>query len=267
MQHSEHQLEVVATDLAIYLAKTSYAHYPFYWAPISYWLEPLSPHESAALHRDVFKLWHTGYQDDFTQRTSEMAFGVNDFLYANPGAALLSLRCADVPSAIESATVWEEHAVKAQQSKSHHITWEYATVYPQMCQICDFDRCSRMFNVVGMTWQSAASMNLAPQGYQWNTEASCGNQEVTVCLYAKLMCVLSSPSSVEKVEILSALPGPDSGTDAFRERAIGAAWFIVPSCRTMVADMARELGRFDEVQTRIARFGFMFHKSHISQAT
>ena len=183
----------------------------------------------------------------------------NKFLYANPGAALLSLRCADVPSAIESATVWEQHALKAQQSKLHRITWEYASVYPQMCQICDFDRCTRMFNLVGITWHSAASMNLLPPGYQWNTEASCGNQEETVCLYAKLMCVLSSPSSVEKVEVLSALPGPDSGTDAFRERLLGAMCFIVPSCRTMVADMARELGTFDEVQTGIARFGFMFH--------
>ena len=101
-----------------------------------------------------------------------------------------------------------------------------------------------MFNLVGMTWQSAASMNLLPLG-SWNTEASCGNQEETVCLYAKLMCVLSSPSSVEKVEVLSALPGPDSGTDAFRDSAIGSIGFIVPSCRTMVADMARELGTFD----------------------
>ena len=103
-----------------------------------------------------------------------------------------------------------------------------------------------MFNLVGMTWHSAASMNLAIPGWAWNTESSCGNQEETVCLYAKLVCVLSSPSSVEKVEVLSALPGPGSGTDAFRERIIGAACFIVPSCRTMVADMARELGRFDE---------------------
>ena len=102
-----------------------------------------------------------------------------------------------------------------------------------------------MFNLVGMNWHSAASMNLVPPGHQWNTEASCGNQEETVCLYAKLMCVLSSPSSVEKVEVLSALPGPDSCTDAFRERVVGATCFIVPSCRTMVADMARELGRFD----------------------
>ena len=102
-----------------------------------------------------------------------------------------------------------------------------------------------MFNLVGMTWQSAASMNLMPPGLAWNTEISCGNQEETVCLYAKLMCVLSSPSSVEKVEVLSALPGPDSGTDAFRECVIGATCFLVPSCRTMVADMARELGTFD----------------------
>ena len=246
MQQSEHQLEVVATDFAIYNAKTQYAHYPFYYILISYWLEPLSPHEAAYLQRDAFMLWHTDYQDDFTQRYSEMRGGANKFLYGNPGAALLSLRCADVPSAIESATVWEEHALKAQQLKLHHITLEYASVYPQMCQICDFDRCIRMFNLVGMTWQSAASMNLAFSGYQWNTEISCGNQEETVCLYAKLMCVLSSPSSVEKVEVLSALPGPDSGTVAFRERVLGAACFIVPSCRTMVADMARELGRFDE---------------------
>merc|ERR1711865_15886 len=85
-------------------------------------------------------------------------------------------------------------------------------------------------------------MNLAFSGWGWNTEISCGVQEETVCLYAKLVCVLSSPSSVEKVEILSALPGPDSGTDAFRERLLGAMCFIVPSCRTMVADMTRELG-------------------------
>ena len=174
MQQSEHQLEVVATDFAIYMTKTKYAHYPFYWMAIPYWLEPLSPHEAAYLQRDAFMLWHTEYQDDFTQRASEMTSD-NLFLHANPGAALLSLRCADVPRAIESATVWEEHALKAQQSKLHLITWEYATVYPQMCQICDFARCSRMFNVVGMTWQSAASMDLAPPGYRWNTEISCGN--------------------------------------------------------------------------------------------
>ena len=117
-----------------------------------------------------------------------------------------------------------------------------------------------MFNLVGMTWHSAASMNLVPPGWAWNTEISCGNQEETVCLYAKLMCVLSSPSSVEKVEVLSALPGPDSGTDAFRDRVLGAACFIVPSCRTMVADMARELGRFDgSIEKRLSDWFHVFH--------
>jgi hypothetical protein len=83
-----------------------------------HWLEPLLPLEAAHLHRNGFMLWHRGYQDDFTHRTSEFEYhGLNMFLHCNPGAALLSLRCSDLPSALESAAVWEHHAVKAQQSK------------------------------------------------------------------------------------------------------------------------------------------------------
>jgi hypothetical protein len=99
-----------------------------------------------------------------------------------------------------------------------------------------------MFNLLGVTWHSAASMDLAPPGWAWNSDISCGNQEETVYLYAKLLCVLSSPSSVEKAEVLSSLPEPDSGANALRERVIGVSCFIVPSCRTMVANVARELG-------------------------
>ena len=71
-------------------------------------------------------MWHKGYQDDFTHRKVEFFLGDDVFLYGNPGAALLSLRCADLPGALESATVWEDHALKAQQSKLHNMSWEYA---------------------------------------------------------------------------------------------------------------------------------------------
>ena len=120
----------------------------------------------------------------------------------------------------------------------------YLAAFPVLCRILDLDRCIRMFNLLGVTWHSAASMDLAPPGWAWNSEVSCGNQEETCCLYAKLLCVLSSPSSVEKAEVLSSLPGPNSGADSMRERVIGVVCFVVPSCRTMVATVARELGTY-----------------------
>jgi hypothetical protein len=94
-----------------------------------HWLEPLLPFEALYLHRDGFMMWHKGYQDDFSHRLDELFSTTDQFLYANPGAALLSLRCADLPGALESAAVWEDHALKAQQSKSHHMSWEYAGSY------------------------------------------------------------------------------------------------------------------------------------------
>jgi hypothetical protein len=75
-------------------------------------------------------MWHKGYQDDFTHRPDEFHTAIH-FLYGNPGAALLSLRCADLPSALESAAGWEDHALKAQQSKSHYMSWEYAGAEPR----------------------------------------------------------------------------------------------------------------------------------------
>ena len=115
-------------------------------------------------------------------------------------------------------------------------------LFPILCRMLDLERCVRMFKLVGMAWHSAASMDLAPPGWAWNNETSCGNQEGTVCLYARLLCVLSFPSAVEISEVLATLPAPDSGADALRERVLGVAGYIVPSCRTFTADVARELG-------------------------
>ena len=102
-------------------------HTTLYWNPQSTWLAPLLPTEVRFFHRDAYMVWLEDYKSKFNQRVSEWptAFRYNSFLYANPGAALLSLRCADLPSALKSAAVWEEHAVKAQQSKAHHMSWEY----------------------------------------------------------------------------------------------------------------------------------------------
>jgi hypothetical protein len=255
-------LETAASAVQTYAAETASVHHLFFFAFESYWLGPLPPYLERYLHRDAFRKWHEGYQDGFTQRTSEMIFGTNQFLHANPGAALLSLRCADLPSALESATTWEEHAAKAQQSKAHKMHWEYVGeawvmlfdvarmfiitggvgAFPILCQILDLERCIRMFKLVGLTWHSAASLDLQPPGWNWNNEYSCGNQEETVCMFAKLLCVLASPSAVEKAEVRAALPGPDSGATPLRERVLGVVCCIVPSARTMIADAARELG-------------------------
>ena len=102
---------------------------------LCHWLEPLLPVEALYLHHDGFMMWHKGRKNDFIHRSGEFTPGMEQFLAANPGAALLSLRCADLPSALESATVWEDQVVKAQQLKMHHISWVFAGE-DELCTFC-----------------------------------------------------------------------------------------------------------------------------------